>query len=476
MNPIGERPPSQTEARPSSPLCSLYFVLFHQGYHGKASEFKYWCKIRSLLRQGSKTDDTGAEDSSPSSPAQKYVLITPVGNDSFGADSGVMTCGCRFAVHVCAVVALFVAKELGIGAAPSCPTTEATPDAADGAATRRRPRLCFSAVGHSMGGLVLRAAMPRIMETIEGIYGKPPYDCEICWDVFCTLSTPHLGVRYMWSCILTCLAGCLGSLLSKSLRDMFLQDDVLTRVLVSPPFLCAWSRFGRRVLLCPVNDNTVLSYSSGFTLTLRVRNRVGAPLTKEERTRLKAFCEAEAKQGRRYRDPNVAHLASCGVRCATTLKELCTNGVVLKQLLSDLWPPGVLPMERELAAIILGRVGPLELHFVDFRPNFRCVTSAAARHQENSAGGGHKLGPVTRETMRRGTFDSSHTAMMCMGPFFYPDIFGFVPKFVLGKLLCLPLCCATLVLPADGPISCSCMTNCDEYTQERRVRIQTECC
>ncbi|KAG5498420.1 hypothetical protein JIQ42_03226 [Leishmania sp. Namibia] len=477
MNPIAAHQPSQTEAPSCAHPCSLHLVLFHHGYHGEASEFKCWCKIRELIRQGHKLGDAEARDSAPCSATSKFVFIAPCCNDGFNADDGVMLCGRRFATYVCKIVDIIVAEELGISVKKSRKKHKATRDAADcavRAAPGRRPKLCFSAVGHSMGGLVLRAALPTIMQCVENTFTAPPYECEVSWEVFCTLSTPHLGVRYMDSKCLTFLGRSIGSALSRALADMFWKDEVLTRDLVSDVYLGAWSRFNRRVLVNAVNDHTVLTYSSSFTLTLHVLKRVGGSLSKEQKKAVNKL--RKTKDGKRYPDISTAYLASQGILCASSFEELCTNGVLVTEVSPILWPPNVLAKERSVAERILQCVGPLELHFVDFRPRYAYLTSSGVYRGMGDDCAAHRPGLVERETMRQGAYESCHTALICKRPFFCPCLFGFVPQFVLSELVGTPLSCATLVLPPRSSLSCTCEDSCDDAAHVRRPRIHTECC
>ncbi|KAG5475175.1 hypothetical protein CUR178_04626 [Leishmania enriettii] len=479
MNPIAAHQPSQTEAPSCAHPCLLHFVLFHHGYHGEGSEFKCWCKIRELIRQGHKLAGAEARDSAPCSAAMKFVFITPCCNDGFNADDGVMLCGSRFSRYVKETVSMVVAEELGIVFKKSRNKKKVTRDAADGmdrAATWRKPKLSFSAVGHSMGGLVLRAALPDIVQYIESTFTAPPYECEVSWEVLCTLSTPHLGVRYMDSKCLTFLGGCIGSALSRALADMFWKDEVLTRDLVSDVYLGAWSRFKRRVLVNAVNDHTVLTYSSSFLLTLHVLKRVGGSLSKEQKTTVKMLRKSKTTDGKRYPDISTAYLASQGILCASSFEELCTNGVLITEISPTLWPTSVLPEERLLAERILHFVGPLELHLVDFRPRYAYLTSSGADRGVSGGCAAHRPGLVERETMRQGAYESCHTALMCKYPFFCPCLFGFVPQFVLSELVGTPLSCATLVLPPRCSLSCTCEDSCDDAAHVRSQHIHTECC
>ncbi|CAG9577359.1 conserved hypothetical protein [Leishmania major strain Friedlin] len=155
---------------------------------------------------------------------------------------------------------------------------KATGATADRATTAVRHKLCFSAVGHSMGGLILRAALPELIQTVEEKYEAFKEVCEVHWDVFCTLATPHLGVGYMQSKRTTFLGRHVGCHLWRAMAGLLCRSSVVRVDLVSDACLAAWSRFKRRVLVNVVNDDAVLTYSSSFVVTLRVLRRVGAPL------------------------------------------------------------------------------------------------------------------------------------------------------------------------------------------------------
>ncbi|CAC9505046.1 conserved hypothetical protein [Leishmania infantum JPCM5] len=433
-----------------APPRTLCIVLLHHGYRSKASDFRYLCRVCKQALKDLKTNATKANDGAPPLPTPRFVFIPPRDNDGLKMDAGVLACARRYVRQVCLTVYAIVAEELGIGDEQSCVAAKATGATADSATTAVKHKLCFSAVGHSMGGLILRAALPELIKNIEEKYEAFKEVCEVHWDVFCTLATPHLGLRYMHSKRTAFLGRHVGCHLWKAMADLFCRNSVVGVDLVSDACLAAWSRFKRRVLVNVVNDDTVLAYSSSFVTTLRVLRRVGAslPSTDEE---LADARSTKKKNDYLHSDSCVLQLARLGVKCASSRKELCDNGVIFTNLSPELWPLDVLVEERALAERILMHVAPLELHLVDFRPRCARLTSAAASRGTGGGNAARRPGILAREMMIIGATHSCHMALVCKKPFRYPSVFGFVSEYIAKDLLLGPLGGSEFVsLPQDG--------------------------
>ncbi|CAJ1030170.1 putative serine esterase (DUF676) [Leishmania shawi] len=360
-------------------------------------------------------------------------------------NAGVLACAHRVVNHVCAVVSAVVTRELSIDDMQCSAAAKETALAANDAPTAARRELHFSAVGHSMGGLILRAALPFLIDRIEGTYGEQSLGFAVHWDVFCTLATPHLGVKNMMSNTKMFLGQHIGCYLSTAIADLFCKSSVVSADLVSRDSLAAWARFKRRVLLSVVNDETVLMHSSSFVMPLHILKRVGAPLPTAEADLTDACSKTNAGTHHRQADCSALHLARLGIMCASSLEELRGNGVLLTEISPDLWPPGVLPEERALAEHILRDVGPLELHVVDFRPRLARLTSRDASHGRHGGDVALKPGIVARGMMMLGVNRFSHSALLCKWPFSYPSLFGFVLEYVASDLILTPLSSAVPV-------------------------------
>lgn len=478
-----DEPPRATSANePTAPTAThhaavpraVHFILLHHGYHGHAQDLHYLCQLgEEAVRQRDKACASDAAAASSVAPPQ-FVFVLPQGSNGFQTDDGVWACARRFTEIVCHTVAATIAQ-VGWGRCVRSTGSAVDLDEADAAAMADTPpaaapatdamrELHFSAVGHSMGGLVLRAALPELMRRLEAAHGPlAPLPCTFHWDVFCTLATPHLGVRYMRSPLMTFLGHHVGHHLMTAVADLFLKNSLIRVDLVAEASLSAWARFRRRVLINVVNDGTVLTHSSSFVVPLHVLSRVGAPLppdtastSSSARTpagasapplptppsapasaqpRLDSY--STSHMGSHQKDHSVLHLAQHGIACATSLEELRDNAVMVESISPELWPLGVLQDERVLAQIILRRVGPLELHLVDFRPRReRLVKSASS---SSSGGDGGRMGRVARAMTHLGATRFGHAAMVCKRPFTYPDLFGFVFEYIAADLLGMPL-------------------------------------
>jgi hypothetical protein len=447
----------------------LHFVLLHHGYHGCARDFYYLSEIaeEALKHQG------GADHTA----SPHLVFIHPSGSDRLRTEEGVMACAERYIAYACEVISHTL----------SLPPTAAggTANGNDGVySVAESPNSCvspvelhFSAVGHSMGGLILRAAFPRIMAKVEQLVAQTPRVRGVHWDTFCTMATPHLGVHYMRSPIVTFLGKSVGHHISHAIADLFSKNSLLTRDLVTDESLAAWARFQRRVVLSVVNDGTVLVYSSSFVMPISVRKRIGAPLPPRTQPELstppasQTVFQAEAvpirninvepseidatdaaRRTSHIKDPlhppkmtsldapntdiSVVDLAEHGVYCASTVEGLRRNEYQVKELSEDLWPAALLPEPRALAERILQHVGPLELHLIDFRP---LCDAPPERLPKRVAAARAKLSLCGRSMTHLGAHRFSHAAMACKSPFYYPEFFGFVSEYVVSDLLGIAL-------------------------------------
>lgn len=451
-------PTASTATAAGAAVACVHFVLLHHGYHGSARDFYYLSGIAEDALKTNPVESPGASPSSSSSPAPHFIFVHPHGSDRMKTEGGVVACARRYIAHVHTIVSQYLSSHRSGACAKDVAAADAPLD------------IHFSAVGHSMGGLILRYAFPHIMADVRQITAQSGLVCEVHWDTFVTMATPHLGVLYMRSPVMTFLGGVVGHHVSTAIADLFSKNALVTRDLVSDESLAAWGQFKRRVVLNVVNDGTVLVYSSSFVMPLSVRQRIGAGLQPPS----SSFTTRGADAGRRSHDedefseatvaeaargpshdkelpgspraaphldvPNadasVVHLAQHGIYCASTIDGLRRNAYELRQLSDELWPVGLLPEQRALADHILRKVGPLELHLADFRP----LRDLELQHLPGHVAEARAQMCLSERGMTRlGAHRFSHAAMACKSPFFYPAIFGFVSEYVVSDLLGIPL-------------------------------------
>lgn len=440
---------------------SLHFVFLHHGYHGRARDFYYLSGIaEDALQPGHAVNTEASPSASP-----HFVFLHPSGSDLLRTEEGVVACARRYIKHACAIIEeTLSAPSDDTSGENSAPRTAAGP-----------LELHFSAVGHSMGGLILRYAFPYLMHEIEQLVARTPRVRSVSWDTFVTMAAPHLGVLYMRSPVMTFLGGQLGHRVSTAIADLFSKNSLVTEELVSDESLAAWARFKRRVVLTVVNDGTVLVYSSSFVMPISVRQRIGTALpspsmqrqapserskTEGPATVLKGESEpsestvAEAARGPSHdkehpeapharthldvpnTDASVVHLAQHGIFCASTVEGLRGNAYELRELTEELWPSDALPEQRALATRILSQVSSLELHLVDFRPLCDAPIESVPEHVAVARG---QMCFFDRWMTHLGAHRFSHAAMACKRPFYYPAIFGFASEYVVSDLLGIPL-------------------------------------
>lgn len=410
----------------------VQFVLTHHGYYGRMGDF---AELRDLI--------VGAPPSS-----MHRVVIEGKDNEGFYTDRGISECATLYVRHVAVNVQKTMHEMYTRGSGiPPPPTHTPAKGVVLAAVAEEEPKcydkgsvdgpfhdgasvskptevlsdswrlleqhyvLHFVAIGHSMGGLILRAALPVLQQQIMQAYPEPIH--RVSWDVFCTIATPHLGVRYMRSKLKSWVGGVFGARLSTGLADLFDCSDVLRTTLVTPASLKAWRNFNRRVLVNGVNDETVLSYSSSFIVLPCVQARVGHPPSTDA---------VPKGEGERVLEESITFLSVNGVRCATSVRELHKNATMMEHLTPALWPTSCLTEERRLAECILSAVGPLELHMVDLRPG---LSKAAA---ETGRGGPPLMAKF-------GAHYYSHKAILCKFPFNYPNYFRFVSEYIAEDIV-----------------------------------------
>jgi len=91
-------------------------------------------------------------------------------------------------------------------------------------------------VGHSMGGLVLRAALPIIRNELAGLASG---GCHVEFGHYVSLSTPHLGIQSSWRAPLQLWRNLCS--FSAFITQQLVQLSVQDRASDKPPFLVALS-------------------------------------------------------------------------------------------------------------------------------------------------------------------------------------------------------------------------------------------
>lgn len=224
-----------------------------------------------------------------------FVVLNHPGNDGWSCFPGIIPCGEKLANYVMEHVDDSVKRYQQLVRHGDCRVTQ-MPDTSAGCCKGAETRsdepvqrncfvwsLVFHFVGFSMGGLILRAALPRLQAAVERRYtmllnsngdpssapsGQVTYKVE--WKHFFSLSSPHAGSRvaHPFSKSTYKLITNLHRfhLLPKVLQDMTLQNDELEKGLLQPSYLRALRRVDRKVFLGTVGDSMVWNYSSSFFL------------------------------------------------------------------------------------------------------------------------------------------------------------------------------------------------------------------
>ncbi|CCW68589.1 unnamed protein product [Phytomonas sp. Hart1] len=387
-----------------------HFVTLQHGYYGTAKDLSYFVE---LLRRETSSSNT-------------FVILEPTVNSWNRTGDGIMECGER--------VANYVMKRVEDALAPLDPTeievgtSSVTEDKGEGVScggrstrTASTAHLHFSFVAHSMGGLIIRAALPLLAASLRKRYdcrfpfevpgadsfikGNDPHKSfvEVYWETFCTIAAPHVGVAQMPSRLKRWVVDQFVPL-SSTLRDMFLVSDTLIDILLQDPYLDIWKAFKRRILVGVLGDQTVMAYSSVFCVlptdqgSLRVHSQIG---------------KEEDPSNHSSRDSAAAMLPVVSTR--EELPSALTS--TLRELTPERWPVDILPRERDIAARIIERVGPFEHCLVDFQ----------ARLVKHFKGGGF--------WSRLGARRFGHRAVICKYPCNNREIFGFLCEHIAEDVL-----------------------------------------
>ncbi|KAH9600345.1 protein of unknown function DUF676 [Trypanosoma melophagium] len=305
------------------------------------------------------------------------VVWEPRVNEGFRTDDGVVMCGERLAQNILQLFHTFCST------LPSTTTIE------------------LSFVAHSMGGLIVREALPLLFKGIE----LKQDHINIKWKLFCSIAVPHAGVRHMDAFIRSYFGRLVGRLYSTAYHDMFLQSNVLTERLLSKEHLACLAAFERRLLISSVNDLLVPLMSSGFLLKSNQCFDLFHSTNPQEH---------EEKEIPQIDDKTTTiNTSTISTICALNEEEMYTKRHRLTELnMSEYWPADQLPLERHLIGEILQHAGPFESIVLDLRP----AAAAALHNSQLALHGAQKL---------------SHRALICKPPLHLLDnMFGFVSKVV----------------------------------------------
>lgn len=344
-------------------LPKVRVVVLQHGYHGGPRDFKYLASI--LQQQVAQADPQGS-----------LVVLNPDVNQGFRTDEGVLACGARLAAYL---------------------EEQLRPHLQSPADANCLTEVQINFVCHSMGGLMLRAALPILRD----FFASQLATANVSYGTCCMVCTPQVGVAYMPSRFRAWLAwGVAGIFRSKGLQDMLLQSDVLPSVLLQEDYLKEWRRFERRVAFSVVNDTTVMPYSSGFSIAA------------EHYAALARYTGCHAT-------PAVPPaVVPTSTSAAGTLRPASLPPPqMLTELTSAQWPEALMPRERTMASRILAAVGPIEHYSLDLRPVADTDASGTARQ------------------VRYGAYNWAHRAVICKEPVYFPDSFGYVSDNIARDVL-----------------------------------------
>ncbi|ESL09861.1 hypothetical protein TRSC58_02414 [Trypanosoma rangeli SC58] len=304
------------------------------------------------------------------------VIVESQVNEGFQTDDGVVVCGARLLQEVLRALSSLCMKALVPSTAPAA--TSAMPR------VERETTVQLSFVAHSMGGLIVREALPQLVRELWCQEGN----LRVEWKVFCSIATPHAGTRHMDASVRSYLGRLLGRLYSTAYHDMFLQSSVLTERLVSAEHLASLAAFEHRLLISSMNDLIVPLMSSGFMLKPSQRGKMSPTARAEKETAM----------------------------CAASEEEMCVKRHSITELSAEEWPQDQYPVERRIAEAMLKGAGAFDSIVVDFTQLHKHCDNPRVRHSAEQL---------------------SHRALVCKQPIpqmGLEDTFCFVSRWVAGEL------------------------------------------
>lgn len=129
-----------------------------------------------------------------------------------------------------------------------------------------RRKLRLHCVGHSMGGIIIRGALPSLLSRLQG-------EGEISMGHYMSLSSPHLGIRASWSSPMHAwrnLTGPLTACLTPQLSQLCIADEhegpAYMLALSDPhgPYVAALRRFACRTCVAVADGDALVSLASGI--------------------------------------------------------------------------------------------------------------------------------------------------------------------------------------------------------------------
>lgn len=258
------------QASVSPRVRTLHFVVLEHGLGGRHSSLEHLSGCIRNAFEAKKRRNDGHEE--------EVIVLNHAGNDGWKSYvPGIVGCASRLRAFVLSSVRHVVQdRQARWYSRIACDANAVSPDC-----TPPLWRMCFHCIGFSMGGLVIRAALPRLQKAMretfhQGMEGRggSQYQHEVQWKTFLTLSSPHLGCRVPHPSMKGrySLAGLLHPLpiFITSFADLMCLNNVMERLL-QPRYLEALRLFDRRVLLGALGDRVVWNYSSCFFLPMTER-------------------------------------------------------------------------------------------------------------------------------------------------------------------------------------------------------------
>ena len=218
------------------------FVAFHHGLQGQTKNF---CHLKESL------------DSAAFSPRFKSHLRVTLWdtdvNSWFKTFDGILACAQRYLKELLQALQSWIDRvrqdeeEQAIAAAA---------DAAGSNCEKSQPRLLFSCVGHSLGGLILRCVLPML--TSEKFFAKH----RIQLVSYVSIASPHCGVKELsWVSRKFSLA--LAKCGSVAHRDLLMQTAMLRQHLIGDECLRALALCRFRTLYSSVNNDPFVAFRTG---------------------------------------------------------------------------------------------------------------------------------------------------------------------------------------------------------------------
>jgi hypothetical protein len=274
-----------------------HVIVLQHGSHGKISDFGFlvhqlvehhgfrYCRDRRDKRwwwPGGAGGELLPHDELFASPR---LILDTTANERLKSDRGTLNCVNEMVKELVPLLEQFVTIYTPRPPLVESPSTAQSSSSLSGPLSPQHgvppPRVRISCVGHSFGGILLRAFLAALKADHATLWS------QLDFEVFMTVATPHLGVRGL-NRILRKGGELIGKVYSATYRDLLLMSEdhgPLANELITETALDVLAQFRVRRLYANTNKDILVSFATASLLVEGAKEhhrdpktgKVGAP-------------------------------------------------------------------------------------------------------------------------------------------------------------------------------------------------------